>query len=103
MRVLGLAGFALLANGLLLAPASVPDWLLPAAMMLAAALTRRVTLPPLVAPSRPLAVLCAILVLAAIAAVAWGSLSTGSRYWDGMAPWQMKATVLDANATLEQP
>lgn len=84
---------------------TVPDEALPgaaiAAMIVQAWRADAVRLPD----AMPLARLLGFVILTAALAtvIAWGSLATGSRFWDGAAMWDLKTRWFVANASLEQP
>lgn len=93
----------------LLAHATVPDWLLPAAALGGAAIAFGVG--PRGAANadggerapRWLRVLVLVVVAALVTTLVHGALATPSRQWDGAVAWDLKAAVLAATPTLEQP
>lgn len=85
-------------------------WLLPAALLAGVAAAGLCTPPAMAAPAAPPARgprwptwLAVLLVLLLAALLAHGALATGSRHWDGAVAWDLKARVLAASPTLEQP
>ncbi|MBL9076605.1 MAG: hypothetical protein JNL08_03825 [Planctomycetes bacterium] len=84
---------------------TVPDALLPlgAALGLAAAWRHRPPPPPGAPAPRAVTALGAALLLALAALLAYGALATPSRHWDGVVAWDLKANVLAAQPTLQQP
>lgn len=102
--LLGAAGL-----GVLLAHGTVPGWLLPAVTAVAigvAALPRvrpAVAFPTAPAAPRWLLVGTAAVLLVVVVAIAFGALATGSRHWDGVVAWDVKAAFLTEAPTLEQP
>ncbi|MCB9885874.1 MAG: hypothetical protein H6838_10295 [Planctomycetes bacterium] len=102
--LLTLAMFGAGAIGCLLAHVAVPDWLLPACAVVAVLVPRRTTLPPASRSAPPRARIAAAATLAVlVAALAYGSLATASRHWDGAVAWDAKAQRLADAPTLEQP
>ncbi|HEX5053221.1 MAG TPA: hypothetical protein VFZ65_15710 [Planctomycetota bacterium] len=90
----------------LLAHRTVPDWILPVACLLGALLaaTHRTGPAPDPAPARPFLVWLALATVVTLTAVlAYGSLATPSREWDGAVAWDLKTAVLRADPSLEQP
>lgn len=74
----------------------VGRWILPTALLLAAAL-RRPALP------RFDGWLATVVATAGVLAIAYGSLATMDRSWDGFATWSLTARHLAAGADLEHP
>ncbi len=102
--LLAFAMFGVGAIACLLAHMTVPDWLLPACVVIALPVPRRTPLPP-TGPSATLgARIAAAAVLAVlVGALAYGALATASRHWDGAVAWDAKAARLADAPTLEQP
>jgi len=102
--LLGLAAFALVAHGVLLCGGSVWAGLLPVVLLGALAAQRDDGVRP-VGPPAPLPLRAGALVLLAVvfAALCYGALATPARHWDGVVSWEMKAMVLAAAPTLDQP
>lgn len=103
MVLVGGAAFAAFAIG-----APVPDAVLPAALVAAAVLAwrrlrGRAAPPPMCTRDAWWCVAAAALLVAATAILAWGALATPSRFWDGAAMWDVKAALLAATPSLEQP
>lgn len=103
--LVAMCGFGVVAYIVLLVGASVPDWLLPVAGVFGCGVA---CFRPAVATSQePIAwpwLLAAMALLGtSVVAVAWGSLATPSRHWDGAVAWDVHASVLAAAPTLKQP
>lgn len=88
---------------LLLCHVTVPNWILPAAAIVALVVPRRITVPSMVPANRVVLTVVVMVVLLVAAALAYGALSTDSRHWDGAVAWDAKAARLTTLATLEQP
>lgn len=102
--LLALASFGAGAIGCLLAHIAVPDWLLPACAVIALLIPRRPLQPPAGSAAPRGARFAATAILAVLAgAIAYGSLATPSRHWDGAVAWDAKAARLADAPTLEQP
>ncbi|MBX3463728.1 MAG: hypothetical protein KF830_11185 [Planctomycetes bacterium] len=99
------AGIGVVGSAWLLAHGTVPDALLPLAILggLAAAARHRPPAWPGEPTPRWLAGIAVAVVLGAAALIAYGALATPSRHWDGAVAWDLKAHVLAANPTLQQP
>ena len=87
---------AVFAHGALLLGLPVMPWLLPLTGIAAAALNR---------PTRPLLGQPAVTMLLAVAAlsIAYGSVATPDRSWDGLATWTINARWLAVDGTLDHP
>ena len=99
--LLGIAGFGMVANLLLRSDHSVPHWLFPIALLVAwiGCLGAVIRSPARARTSRSELVTLAILALVLVA-LAYGSLATASREWDGYVAWNLKARVLEREPTL---
>lgn len=96
--IAGVAGAVLLA-----AHATVPDWLLPVAVVVAVVVPCDIDFDPGRRAPRHL-VVGTVAILAVVAAVlAYGALATPSRHWDGAVAWDLKTAFLVQRPTLEQP
>lgn len=100
----GLAAFGIAAMLLLLAGATLPDWLLPAALTVGLLLPWRGADLVAGAPAPPALGGGIVLLLAAVlVALVIGALGSPTRHWDGAVAWEVKAGYLAAAPTLEQP
>lgn len=85
----------------------LPDWALPLCMLVGWALPppRRWLVAQRPDGSTPQWLLWSVLALLALllSLVAWGSLVTPSRHWDGAVTWDLRAELLAARPTLDQP
>lgn len=100
---LGLALFAVVAHGCLLAGLAVSPWLLPMALLAGAIAARR---PPVASADdapRALRWVVVLMLLFVLAAVTYGALATPSRHWDGAVAWDTTARCLADQLSLEQP
>ena len=95
----GIAGQLCLGLGL-----SPPQWILPIGLALALSVTR-----PWRSWAggpgtwRPSTWLLLFVITAGALAIAWGSIATTDRSWDGFATWSLTARHLVAGATLDSP
>jgi len=88
--------------------APVPDVVLPAALAAGVVVVwrrarHRTTLPAMSDRDTRWCAAAAMLLVATTAILAWGALATPSRFWDGAAMWDVKAALLAATPSLEQP
>lgn len=107
--LIGLSAFGVVALGALQAGVAVPAVALPLVIALCLAamlgLPKRAASPSPQGPAAPgvVVVSLGVLLIAAVAMVAYGSLATPSRHWDGAVAWDLKAHYLADAPTLDQP
>jgi hypothetical protein len=87
----------------LLCHGTVPDWLLPVALAVAVLVPRSVDFDRGLRAPRWGRIAGACVVLSVAAMLAHGAVATPSRHWDGAVAWDLKATFLAYEPTLEQP
>jgi hypothetical protein len=108
--ILGLFAFGVAAHLVLLSGGMLPDFLLPAALVLGCllALVAAGAQPPdhgatPVRHRRWLAATALLVLLATAAALVFGALATPERDWDGVVSWCLRARWLAQAPTLDQP
>lgn len=90
----------------LLVHGTVPDWLLPVAVLIGlavACLHRPAPLAPSTATKHWQTILIVLALAGLVTIMAYGALATESRHWDGVVAWDLKAKALAVEPTLEQP
>ena len=105
-----LTAFAIAVHAFLLARATVPTWILPAAVLIG------VGIAPWAArrhhdradsaddaPTRLQRNLVIALLATTFAMLVYGAVATGAREWDGATSWELRARVFELAPTFEQP
>lgn len=102
--LLAFAAVTTVGVAILLVGGVVPDWLLPAALLIGLVVPRRVEFGVLTTKAnRWLLVAVGLVLLVVFAALVYGALATPSRHWDGAIAWDLKAIALAEHPTLNQP
>lgn len=99
--IFGIAGFGVAANLLLRSDQSVPHWLFPTALLGAwLGCVRAANRGPARAKMSRVELATIAVLAVVLVALAYGSLATTSREWDGFVAWNLKARVLEREPNL---